>query len=253
MKLKDKTALITGGAGIIGLATAKRFISEGARVALVDRDAAQLGTAIGQLESGKAISLVADVTSAADCARYARETHAAFGQIDIFFNNAGIEGKFAPLPEFSEEVFDEVYAVNVRGVFLGLKYMLPVMRDGSSIIITSSTAGLRGSPNFAAYTMSKHAVIGLMRTAASECAPRRIRVNTIHPAMVESNMMRRLEMQRVGNRTLEEIQAEYKAKIPLARYIDPSEIAASVTWLASDDARMITGSQHVIDGGAMLL
>ncbi len=253
MKLTGKTAVITGGAGVIGTATAKRFLAEGARVALVDRDQAQLQTVLASLGPGIAIAITADVTKGEDCARYAREAQAALGPIDAFFNNAGIEGKFAPLPEFSEEVFEEVYAVNVRGVFLGLKYMFPVMRDGGSIIITSSTAGLRGSPNFAAYTMSKHAVIGLMRTAAAEGAPRRIRANTIHPAMVESNMMRRLEMQRVGNRTLEDIQQEYRSKIPLARYIDPSEIAASVAWLASDDSRMITGSQHVVDGGAMMI
>ena len=253
MKLANKTAVITGGAGIIGLATARRFIAEGAKVALVDRDGEQLHTALGQLDSSKAIAITADVTKAADCARYAQEAHAALGAIDAFFNNAGIEGKFAPLPEFPEDVFEEVYAVNVRGVFLGLKYMFPVMRDGGAIVITSSTAGLRGSPDFAAYTMSKHAVIGLMRTAAAEGAPRRIRANTIHPAMVESNMMRRLEMQRAGNRRLDGIQQEYRAKIPMARYIDPSEIAASVTFLVSDDARMITGSQHVVDGGAMMI
>lgn len=144
-------------------------------------------------------------------------------------------------------------AVNVKGVFLGLKYMLPVMRDGGSIIITSSTAGLRGSPHFAAYTVSKHAVVGLMRTTASEGAARRIRCNSIHPAMVESNMMTRLEDQRMGNRSREEVQREYKSKIPLGRYIDPEEIAAAVAYLASDDAAMVTGTQHLVDGGAMLI
>ncbi len=253
MKFAGKTALITGGAGIIGMATARQLIAGGAKVVLVDRDAEQLRIAAAGLEPGKVIAIPADVAKGPECATYAREAHAALGPIDVFFNNAGIEGKFAPLPEFPEDVFEEVYAVNVRGVFLGLKYMLPVMRDGGSIIITSSTAGLRGSPNFAAYTMSKHAVIGLMRTAAVECAPRRIRVNTIHPAMVDSNMMRRLEMQRAGNRSLNDVQQEYKSKIPMGRYIDPTEIAASVAWLACDDSKMITGSQHVIDGGAMLI
>ena len=252
MRLAGKTAVITGGAGIIGMATARRFIAEGARVALVDRDAVELANAAGSLEKDKALSFVADVTQSADCARYARETQAALGPIDIFFNNAGIEGVTAPLTEFPEDVFEQVYAVNVRGVFLGLKYMIPVMRDGGSIVITSSIAGLRGGPNFSAYVMSKHAVVGLMRGAAQECAPRRIRVNTIHPGFVESRMMQRIAAQRVGNRKVEELEAEYRARVPFARYVKPEEIAAGVTYLASDDAAMVTGSQHLIDGGAMV-
>jgi NAD(P)-dependent dehydrogenase (short-subunit alcohol dehydrogenase family) len=252
MSLAGKNAVITGGGGIIGMATARRFLQDGARVALVDRDAAALARAAAGLE-GDVVEIAADVTVASNVERYVRESLEALGPIDIFFNNAGIEGVFAPLPEFPEDVFDQVMAVNVKGVFLGLKYMLPVMRDGGSIIITSSTAGLRGSPHFAAYTASKHAVVGLMRTTASEGAARRIRCNSIHPAMVESNMMTRLEDQRMGNRSREEVQREYKSKIPLGRYIDPEEIAAAVAYLASDDAAMVTGTQHLVDGGAMLI
>ncbi len=256
-RLGGKTALITGGGGVIGIATARRLLAEGAHVALVDRDQAALiaaKNAIAHHSAGQQlVTISADVTRAPDVARYASEAAAALGPIDIFFNNAGIEGKFAPLPEFPEDVWDDVMAVNVKGVFLGLKYMLPVMRDGGSIIITSSTAGLRGAPNFAAYTASKHAVIGLMRTTASEGAPRRIRCNTIHPAMVESNMMTRLEDQRMGNRSREEVQQEYRSKIPLGRYIAADEIAAAVAYLASDDAAMVTGTQHLVDGGAMMI
>lgn len=252
MSLAGKNAVITGGGGIIGMATARRFLQDGARVALVDRDAAALARAAAALE-GDVVEIAADVTVASNVERYVRESLETLGPIDIFFNNAGIEGVFAPLPEFPEDVFDQVMAVNVKGVFLGLKYMLPVMRDGGSIIITSSTAGLRGSPHFAAYTASKHAVVGLMRTTASEGAARRIRCNSIHPAMVESNMMTRLEDQRMGNRSREEVQREYKSKIPLGRYIDPEEIAAAVAYLASDDAAMVTGTQHLVDGGAMLI
>lgn len=255
MRLAGKTALITGGAGVIGVATARRLIAEGAVVALVDREGEALARAAR--ETGAALAIAADVTKAADVARYASHAHASLGPIDGFFNNAGIEGEFSPLPDFPEDVFDEVMTVNVKGVFLGLKYMLPVMRDGGSIVITSSTAGLRGSPNFAAYTASKHAVIGLMRTTASEGAARRIRCNTIHPAMVESAMMRRLEDRRLagsmGNRSREEVQREYVAKIPLGRYIAPEEIAAAVAYLVSDDAAMVTGTQHLVDGGAMVI
>ncbi|MGE3245764.1 MAG: SDR family NAD(P)-dependent oxidoreductase [Beijerinckiaceae bacterium] len=256
MRLSGKTAVITGGGGVIGAATARRFLAEGAKVALVDRDAAALARAAAGL-GGNVVQIAADVTQSADVERYARQAHAALGPVDIFFNNAGIEGRFAPLPDFPEDVWDDVMAVNVKGVFLGLKYMLPRMRDGGSIVITSSTAGLRGSPNFAAYTASKHAVIGLMRTTASEGAARRIRCNTIHPAMVESNMMTRLEDQRLagsmGNRTRPDVQQEYRSKIPLGRYIGADEIAAAVAYLASDDAAMVTGTQHLVDGGAMLI
>lgn len=251
--LAGKTALITGGAGIIGVATAKRLAADGARIALVDRDEAQLRDAAGRVGAPDILAISADVTRAADCARYAKEAQAALGPIDIFFNNAGIEGVVAPLTEYPEDVFEDVYAVNVRGVFLGLKYVIPVMRDGGSIIITSSIAGLRGGPNLSAYVMSKHAVIGMMRGAAQECAPRRIRVNTIHPGFVESRMMRSLEQQRAGNRSHEEIQQEFVARIPMGRYVQPDEIANGVAYLASDNARMVTGSQHLVDGGTMLL
>ena len=252
MKLAGKTALISGGAGIIGMAAARLFLAQGARVALVDRDAAQLAAAVASLEPGTALPITADVTKSEDCARYAREARATLGPIDIFFNNAGIEGVVAPLTDYPDDVFEDVYAVNVRGVFLGLKHMIPVMRDGGSIIITSSIAGLRGGPNLSAYVMSKHAVVGLMRSACQECAPRRIRVNTIHPGFVESRMMRSLELQRAGNRPLEEVQADFLARVPLGRYVKPEEIAHAVAWLASDDAAMVNGARHVIDGGAML-
>lgn len=253
MRLASKTALITGGAGIIGMATARRFLAEGAKVALVDRDLDQLKSAAADLDRDRIVCLEADVTKGADCARYASEAAKALGPIDIFFNNAGVEGVISPLTTFPEDVFDDVYAVNVRGVFLGLKYMIPVMRDGGSIVITSSIAGIRGGPNLSAYVMSKYAVVGLMRGAAQECAPRRIRVNTIHPGFVESRMMRSLELQRVGERKLEDIQAEFMARIPMGRYVQPEEIANGVVYLASDDARMVTGSQHLVDGGSMLL
>ena len=193
MRFTGRTALITGGGGVIGRATARLLHDEGAHVVLVDRAADALAAAAAELGTERILTIVADVTHADDCRAYARGACEAFGPIDIFFNNAGVEGPSAPLAEFPEAEFAEVMAVNVTGVFLGLKYVLPRMRDGGSVIITSSTAGLRGAANFAAYTASKHAVIGLMRTAAIENARRGVRVNTIHPAMVDSEMMRRIE------------------------------------------------------------
>jgi NAD(P)-dependent dehydrogenase (short-subunit alcohol dehydrogenase family) len=252
MRFIGKTALITGGGGVIGKATARLLHMEGANVVLVDHAPAALQPIAAELGAARVQTLVADVTKSDDCRAYVRLAKQVFGPIDIFFNNAGIEGPSAPMAEFPEDEFARVMAVNVTGVFLGLKYVLPEMRDGGSVIITSSTAGLRGAANFAAYTASKHAVVGLMRTAAVENARRRIRVNTIHPAMVDSEMMRRIERTRQGNKTLEEVQQEFRNRIPLGRYIKPEEIADTVAHLASDASIMVTGTQVLVDGGSML-
>jgi NAD(P)-dependent dehydrogenase (short-subunit alcohol dehydrogenase family) len=167
---------------------------------------------------------------------------------------AGIEGPIERLENFPEDAFERVLKVNVTGVFLGMKYVLPKMRDGGSVIITSSIAGLRASPNFVAYNASKHAVVGIMRTAAAEVAPRKIRVNTIHPAGVEGAMVSRLEqgMARVTNMDVEATRQYLKSRVPLGRYCDPDEIAATVVFLGSDDSRMITGSVVSIDGGSVM-
>jgi NAD(P)-dependent dehydrogenase (short-subunit alcohol dehydrogenase family) len=247
VKLSGKIALVTGGAGVIGRAAGARLAGEGATVVLVDkdervRDAAQ---AIG----ANAAWLMADVTDAAAVSSYVRTAYSRFGAIDIFFNNAGIEGPTAPLAEFPEDGFAQVMAVNVTGVFLGLKYALPRIADGGSVIITSSTAGLRGAANFVAYCASKHAVVGIMRTAALEAAPRRIRVNSIHPAPVESDMIRRLERARDADPAA--ARQRFVRRIPMGRYVEPSEVADLVLFLASDESRMITGATLGIDGGSL--
>jgi NAD(P)-dependent dehydrogenase (short-subunit alcohol dehydrogenase family) len=250
VRLQGKLALITGGAGVIGRATARRLKDEGARVVLVDRDAKRLedAAAVLRLEPGAAIA--ADATRAAEVARYA-EAAARFGPIDVFFNNAGIEGPTAPIAEFPEDGFAEVMAVNVTGVFLGMKYVLPRMADGGSAIITSSTAGLRGAAGIVAYCTSKHAVIGIMRTAALEAAPRRIRVNSIHPGPVESEMIKRLERARAKGGDPAAERARFMRRIPLQRYVEPEEVAALVLFLASDESRAITGTMLGIDGGSL--
>ncbi len=244
-----KNAIVTGGAGVIGMATAQRLVAGGARVALVDRDSDRLNANAAALDAGAAVAIVADVTKQAEVAAYAERAQRELGPIDIFFNNAGVEGPTALLDDYAEEDFEQVQAINVTGVFHGLKQVMPRMRDGGAIVITSSTAGLRGSPGFAGYTMSKHAVIGLMRTAAIEGAPRRIRVNCVHPAMVNSDMMQRIERDRGDPAAMHE---KFLSRIPLGRYIEPDEVAALVCFLVSDDARMITGGQYLIDGGIML-
>ena len=176
-RLQDKIALITGGAAGIGLETARLFLSEGASVVLVDLKAEDLKTAADGLK-GDVLTVAADVSSGDDTARYVRETMDRFGRIDVFFNNAGIEGKVAPLVDQKIEDFDRVMAVNVRGAFLGLQHVLPIMiaQKSGSVINMSSIAGLQGSPNVAPYITSKHAMVGLTRAAAIEAARDNVRV-----------------------------------------------------------------------------
>jgi NAD(P)-dependent dehydrogenase (short-subunit alcohol dehydrogenase family) len=162
-----------------------------------------------------------------------------------------------PIPDYPIDVFDQVMAVNVRAVWLGLRCVIPVMRSrgGGSIIITSSTAGIRGSVGLSAYTTSKHAVIGLMRSAALECAPLGIRVNTINPAPIETRMMRSLEEMRASQAggvltTIEHIKHGFASRIPLKRYGAPEEVARLMLFLASDESSFCTGGVYMVDGGS---
>lgn len=248
MRLAGKAAVITGGAGNIGLATAQRFLAEGARVLIIDRGEERVASALAELSSNAAHGLAADVTDGDEVARYAAEAQSLFGRVDIFFNNAGIAGAVAPIESHPDEAFDQVMAVNVRGVFLGLKHMLPAMKDGGSIVCTSSVAGLRGSAGMAGYVASKHAVVGLMRVAAIEAAPRKIRVNTIHPGPVQGDMMQELESG-MAPANPQAAHALILQRMRLGRYIETKEIADLVTFLASDESRMITGATMVIDAG----
>ena len=193
-RLENKTAVITGGGGSIGKITAKLFLDEGAKVVLVDLKDDALQKAAEELGGGdRVLTCAADVTKSEEVKNYVAKSVKAFGKIDVFFNNAGIEGVVKPIAEYPEEKFDQVMAVNVRGVWLGCKYVLPEMNDGGSIIITSSVSGLIASPDLSAYITSKHAVVGIMRAVALEAAPRGIRVNTVHPSPVDNRMMRSLE------------------------------------------------------------
>ncbi|OKL40236.1 SDR family NAD(P)-dependent oxidoreductase [Pontibacter flavimaris] len=247
-KLENKVAIITGGAGSIGQITAKLFLEEGAKVMLVDLKKEALQKAVKDLGSEHVAYSVADVSKAEDVQRYADATVKAFGKIDVFFNNAGIEGVVKPIAEYPEEMFDKVIAVNVKGAWLGIKYVLPQMNDGGSIINTSSVAGINGSPNVSAYITSKHAVVGIMRAAAVEAAPRKIRVNSVHPSPVDNRMMRSLE-EGFAPGHAEAAQKELEKTIPLGRYATPEEIAQAVLFLACDDSRFITGTTMVVDGG----
>ncbi len=248
-RLDNRIAIITGGSGGIGRAAAKRFVDEGAKVLLVDVDERSLRDCVKALGENHASWVCADVTSDEDTQRYVNTAVERYGRIDVYLANAGIEGNVKPIPEYPIEVFDRVIAVNVRGVWLGLKRVIPVMaKGGGSIVITSSTAGIHGYANVSAYVTSKHAVIGMMRTAALECAPLKIRVNTINPAPIETRMMRSLEEQTAPGHS-GQAKEQHQSALPMGRYGQPEEVADLMLFLASDQSRYCTGGVYMVDGG----
>ena len=255
-RLEGKVAVITGATGGIGSAAARLFAQEGASVALVDLDEAALQETVRSIGGEKASYTVADVTQPEQTQAYINAAVDRWGGIDVLLANAGIEGTLSPITDYPVDVFDRVMAVNVRGVWLGIKYVVPVMtgRGGGSIVITSSTAGIGGSAEMSAYTTSKHAVIGLMRTAALEGAPSGIRVNTVNPAPIETRMMRSIEDMRVAalddsKVTVEVAKQSFADRIPLQRYGNPEEVARMMLFLASDDSSYCTGGVYMVDGG----
>ena len=251
-KLKDKVAIITGGAGGIGKATAKLFLDQGAKVMLVDLTESELQNTVANLDNPNVSYCVADVSKNKDVKRYVTETLSAFGKIDLFFNNAGIEGKTRPIAEYPEDVFDKVIAVNLKGVWLGCQNVIPEMEDGGSVIITSSVAGLKGFKGLGAYVASKHGIVGIMRVAALEFAERKIRVNSVHPGPVNNRMMRSIEKDMSPDNPAE-VQKDFEEAIPFKRYAESSEIAELVLFLASDESKYITGTTQVIDGGMYIV
>jgi NAD(P)-dependent dehydrogenase (short-subunit alcohol dehydrogenase family) len=247
-RLTDKVALITGGESGIGLETARLFLAEGARVHLAGINDARLRAAAAEL--GPAVgTTLADVTDTDQVRTAVAEAVARFGPLDIVFSNAGISGSIGtPIPAYPEDVFTQVLHVHVLGAFHVLKHALPAMNDGGSVIITSSVVGLTGAAGACGYVTAKHAQVGLMRTAAREVAPRRIRVNTIHPGPTDTAFQHAIEMTATG--APQEQAAEiFEQMIPLRRHATPAEIARSVLYLASDDSSFVTGTTLAVDGG----
>lgn len=247
-EFQDQVAIITGGAGGIGLATAKQFLDQGAKVALVDLDEGNLSQAKSELASDKVITIAADVSKEADVENYVKETVDAFGRIDIFVNNAGINGNVEELTDLTQKNLESVIAVNVFGVFYGMKHVLKVMKEQKSgaIVNVASIGGWTGSPGMSPYVASKHAVVGATKSAALEVVGDNIRVNSVAPTAVDTAMMERIDTNRG------DAEASRKATeeaIPMKRYAKVEEIADLIVYLSSDKASFITGSMVKIDGG----
>ncbi len=249
-RFTGKVAVITGAGGGIGRAVAARLAAEGASLVLVDRAAGSLKDSYAAVERAGATALAvdADVSRWEDAQRYAATAAERFGGIDLFFNNAGILGDVSPLTEYSEETFDRVIAVNVKGVWLGLKAVVPAMlaRGGGAIVNTASVAGLRASPTLGPYAASKHAVIGLTRTAAVELARRGIRVNAVCPAPIDTPMVRQFEAG-LGEGAHERLVG----RIPMQRFGEADEVAALVVFLLSAEASYVNGGIYTVDGASM--
>jgi NAD(P)-dependent dehydrogenase (short-subunit alcohol dehydrogenase family) len=239
-------ALVTGGGGDIGRAIAVRLATMSRAVAIVDIDerAAHETARLIAATGVATLAIRADVSSAADTTRYVATAEDQLGPIGIFANNAGMEGVVAPLHEYPDDVFDQLYRVNVRGVFLGLKHVLAKMRQrgAGAIVNTASTSAIRGRTGLAGYVSSKHAVLGLTRTAAIEVVGTGIRVNAVLPGPIESRMIRELDDQAARS-------ASAPGRAGSAGYGQPQNIADVVAFLATAEAAHVNGAAWVVDGG----
>lgn len=253
MDFGGQVAIVTGAAGGIGRAVTLALAKAGARVAVVDLSAPE-GEETARLAreaGGEAIFVRADVSQAQDVAGYVAATLQAWGRIDVFMNNAGWQGPVAPLVDFDDDLFDRVMAINVRGTYLGLKHVLPVMvgQGRGAVVNVGSLGSYVGTRNLTPYTASKHAVLGLTRSVALEVARKGVRVNAVCPGPVDTPMIRAIEAEQAPGRA-EEVRRQRAASIPDGRYAQPEEVANLMLYLASDMASHITGQGMQINGGS---
>jgi NAD(P)-dependent dehydrogenase (short-subunit alcohol dehydrogenase family) len=251
IRMDGRVAVVTGAAGVIGSATVRLLAERGARIVAIDRKGADLDGALKDLPaSAQALAVTSDVTDEDEVKEYVRQAVDTFGTIDAFYNNAGVEGEVKPITEYSLEAFRRVLDVNVVGVFLGLKHVLPVMlkQNKGSIINTASIAGLLGSPHIAVYSASKHAVVGLTKSVAWECTGTGVRINCVCPGLIDSRMLSAIFQGRFGGNAPPPMD-KIVERIPARRLGQASEVASIVAFLASDEASYVSGSAYTVDGG----
>jgi NAD(P)-dependent dehydrogenase (short-subunit alcohol dehydrogenase family) len=250
IRLDGRVAVVTGAAGVIGSATMRLLAERGAKIVAVDRKLAELEAAIKELPaSAQAMAVTADVSDEDDVKQYVAASVAKFGTIDVFYNNAGVEGEIKAITDYPLEAFRRVLDVNVVGVFLGMKHVLPVMlkQNRGSIINTASVAGLVGSPHIAVYSASKHAVVGLTKSVAWENTNTAVRINCVCPGLIESRMLSTIFQGRFGGNAPP--MDKILERIPARRLGQASEVASIVAFLASDEASYVSGSAYTVDGG----
>jgi 3alpha(or 20beta)-hydroxysteroid dehydrogenase len=247
--MEERNAIVTGGGGEIGGSAARYLAARGLRVLVVDLDGRLAAETVGLIEAagGTAAAHTADVSDAAAVAGYVEACQDLFGPPHAFFNNAGFEGAIAEIPDYPIDVFDRTIAVNLRGVFLGLRSTIPAMRagGGGAILNTASQAGVRGVPNLAGYVASKHGVVGLSQAAAIECAPD-IRVNCLCPGPTATRMMREIDQ------TVRDSGGDpsgFVDRIPAGRYGEPDELGSFAAWVLTEAPAFLTGSVLNVDGG----
>jgi NAD(P)-dependent dehydrogenase (short-subunit alcohol dehydrogenase family) len=245
-RFRGKTVLVTGAGSGIGRAASLLFAGEGGRVVLVDRyeaDAQAVASEIGRA-GDEAITFGADVRRGEDCKAMVERALDAFGRLDVAFNNAGVGGSGFPMAEEEDVHFDEVVAVNLRGIFLSMKHEIPAMArtGGGAIVNTASVAGLIGEPGIASYAASKHGVVGLTRTAALDHIKEGVRINAVCPGATRTPLLEKWFQDPT-------VEAFVMARHPIGRIADPVEIARVAVFLASDDASFVVGQAWAVDGG----
>lgn len=245
MKLQNKVAVVTGGNSGIGYATAQAFKEEGATVVLTGRDESRVREAANELG---VTGITADQSSLADLDQLVAQVAERFGRVDVLFINAGV-AVMAPLEHLTEEQFDQTMNINFKGAFFTLQKFLPHLSEGASVINLSSINAFTGMPNTSVYGASKAALNSFTRTAAYELAPRKIRVNAVCPGPVNTPIFGKVGL---PQEAIQEFASAMQSRVPLHRFGEVGDIAKLVTFLASDDAAFVTGSEYTIDGGANL-
>jgi len=244
-RLEGKVAVVTGGNSGIGLATAKRLQEEGAKVVISGRTKKTLDEAVKTIGNG-VLAIQADVSHLDDLDKLYGEVSKKLGKIDVLFVNAGV-AKFAPLADTSEGTYDEQFGTNVKGAYFTIQKALPLLTDGASIILNTSVAGSKGNIATSAYSATKAALRSLARTAAAELVGRGIRVNAVAPGPIVTPIF---EKTGLPKEAIDEWSKQILERVPMKRFGQPEEVAATVAFLASEDASYITGVEINVDGGA---